>query len=327
MNYNEALNIFEQLFNQKLGENEAREFLIELFNRGENHEEIAAAATVMRKYSIKLELDESIKEKLIDNCGTGGDKSGSFNISSTVSIVLASGGLYVAKHGNRSVTSKSGSADMLEALGVNLNLDLEQERELLLKTGFTFLFAQKHHPCMSFIMPIRKSIAHRTIFNILGPLSNPANVKKQFIGVFDKNFVPKICEALKLLDTKKAIVVSSHDGLDEISLSDNTTVGLLEHGICSYFDLNPTKYGFKRYGLENIKGGDANINANITKEILQNKLHGAYRDIVVINASLAFLAGDLVNSIEDGVQLANNLIDSGKCAEKLEQIIEVSNSL
>ncbi|NWF66435.1 MAG: anthranilate phosphoribosyltransferase [Campylobacterales bacterium] len=327
MNYNEALEMFEQLFNQKLSFDEAREFLIELFNRGENYEEIAAATVVMRKHSIKLDLDESIKDKLIDNCGTGGDKSGSFNISTTVSIILASGGLYVAKHGNRSITSKSGSADMLEALGVNLNLNLEQEKELLLKSGFTFLFAQRHHPCMSFIMPIRKSINHRTIFNILGPLSNPANVKKQFIGVFDKSFVPKICEALQLLDTKKAIVVSSHDGLDEISLSDNTTVGLLEHGICSYFDLNPTQYGFKRYGLDDIKGGDANINATITKEILQNRLHGAYRDIVVMNASLAFLVGDVVNSIEDGVELASTLIDSGKCAEKLEQIIEVSNSI
>jgi len=172
--FEEARAKFERLFRGEMPERDAREYLVSLYKRGESAEEIAAAVDVMRSHSIKLEMEESLRDKLIDVVGTGGDKSGSFNISSTVALILASMGAYVAKHGNRAVTSNSGSADMLEALGINLNLTPGQQVRMLEETGFTFMFAVNHHPAMKYIMPIRKSLPHRTIFNILGPLTNPA---------------------------------------------------------------------------------------------------------------------------------------------------------
>ena len=185
--FNTAKMKFDDIFENRLPEDEVREFLIELYERGETSAEIAGAASAMRDHLIPLPIHYDLKEKIIDNCGTGGDKSNSFNISTTVSILLASCGSYVAKHGNRSITSKSGSADMLEALNIKLDLSLENSAKMLEDTGFTFMFAQNHHPAMKYIMPIRKSIPHRTIFNILGPLSNPATVSKQLIGVFDQS--------------------------------------------------------------------------------------------------------------------------------------------
>ena len=181
MTYQEAVDKFSLLFENKMSEEEAKKFLIDMYEKGESSAEIAAAAKVMREHSIKLPIPEDLREKLIDNCGTGGDKSNTFNISTTTSLVLASGGCYVAKHGNRSITSKSGSADMLEALGINLNLKVSEQVKMLEDTGFCFIFAQNHHPAMRYITPIRKSLPHRTIFNILGPLTNPAGVKKQLI--------------------------------------------------------------------------------------------------------------------------------------------------
>jgi anthranilate phosphoribosyltransferase len=236
---------FDDIFENKLPEDEVREYLIELYERGETAAEIAGAASAMRDHLIPLPLHYSLKEKLIDNCGTGGDKSNSFNISTTVSIVLAACGCYVAKHGNRSITSKSGSADMLEALGLNLNLSLENTAKMLEDTGFCFMFAQNHHPAMKYVMPIRKSIPHRTIFNILGPLANPATVSKQLIGVFSDSYINKMITALTLLDTNRAMVVSSKDGMDEISISDVTYATSLINERTSDFIIDPQEYGMK----------------------------------------------------------------------------------
>ncbi|MEA1914154.1 MAG: anthranilate phosphoribosyltransferase, partial [Campylobacterota bacterium] len=204
---------FDDIFENRLAKEEVRKYLIELYEKGETAEQIAAAASAMREHLIPLNVPYGLKEELIDNCGTGGDKSNSFNISTTVSILLAACGSKVAKHGNRSITSNSGSADMLEALGINLALTLPKQIKMLEETGFVFMFAINHHPAMKFIMPIRKSIDHRTIFNILGPLSNPATVHKQLIGVFSKEYIPKIAKALTLLRAKRAMVVSSEDGM------------------------------------------------------------------------------------------------------------------
>ena len=228
--FNAAKLRFDDIFENRLPEEEVREYLVELYERGETAAEIAGAASAMRDHLIPLPVHYDLKEKLIDNCGTGGDGSNSFNISTTVSILLASCGCYVAKHGNRSITSKSGSADMLEALGVNLNLSLENSAKMLEDVGFTFMFAQNHHPCMKYIMPIRKSIPHRTIFNILGPLSNPATVSKQLIGVFDKSYINKLAYAMDMLDAKRTMIVSSKDGMDEISISDITYASSLYNG-------------------------------------------------------------------------------------------------
>jgi anthranilate phosphoribosyltransferase len=318
---------FDDIFENRMSEEKVKDYLIELYERGESAEEIASAASAMRDHMVPLTLDPKMTERLIDNCGTGGDKSNSFNVSTTVSILLAACGCFVAKHGNRSITSNSGSADMLEALGVNLDLTLSKQAKMIEETGFMFMFAINHHPAMKHIMPIRKSLSHRTIFNILGPLSNPASVKKQLIGVFDKSYVPVMAEALTKLNTKRAMVVSSADGMDEISISDVTHAAFVERGNVREFILDPREYGFDLYPKEEILGGDAKQNAEITRGVLSGDIIGAKRDIVLINAGAALLVEGWVNSTEEGIEMARDAINSGKAIQKLEQIVKVSNEL
>jgi anthranilate phosphoribosyltransferase len=318
---------FDDIFENRLPEPEVREFLIELYNRGESAREIAAAADAMRDHFIPLPVPEHLQSELIDNCGTGGDKSGSFNISTTVSILLASCGCKVAKHGNRSITSKSGSADMLEALGINLSLTAKKQVAMLEDTGFVFMYAINHHPAMKYIMPIRKSIPHRTIFNILGPLTNPARATKQLIGVFDKEFVPKIAEALKLLESEKAMIVSSADGMDEISICDITYASMLENGQIKDFVIDPREFGLKLYDTSEIKGGNAKENAEITRAILDGSTSGAKLDIVLINAAAALIVDGKAKDFKKGIEIAREAINSGKAMDKLDEIIKVSNSL
>ena len=327
MTYSEARSAFEKLFGGNMDEKEARELLIEMAERGESADEIAAAAEVMRANSVKLPVPEDLREELIDNCGTGGDKSGSFNISTTVSLLLAGAGCKVAKHGNRSITSRSGSADMLEALGIRLDLTPVQQVQMLQECGFAFIFAVLHHPAMKFIMPIRKSIPHRTIFNILGPLSNPAGVEKQLIGVFDPAYVPKMAEALKKLGSRRAMVVSSLDGLDEISVSDRSEAVILEKGSLKKITIDPEEFGIERASFDEIKGGDAAENAKITHSILSGETKGAKRDIVLINAAAALIVDGRARDFEEGLQIARETIDSGRAKEALEKIVKVSNSL
>lgn len=325
--FNAAKLKFDDIFENRLSEEEVREYLIELYERGETAAEIAGAASAMRDHLIPLPVHYSLKEKLIDNCGTGGDKSNSFNISTTVSILLSACGSYVAKHGNRGITSKSGSADMLEALGVNLNLSLENSAKLLEETGFTFMFAQNHHPAMKYIMPIRKSIPHRTIFNILGPLSNPATVSKQLIGVFDKSYINKIAYALDMLDTKRSIIVSSRDGMDEISISDITYATSLFNGKIEDFEINPEEYGMSMSDKSEIIGGDAIFNAKLTSDLLSKKLIGAKLNIVLLNAAAALVVDEKARDFKEGIDIAKDAILSGKAKEKLEQLIKISNQL
>ena len=327
MRYEEAYKKFEKLFNNQMDEEEAKKFLIELYKKGESAEEIAAAAKVMREHSIKLPVPEDLREKLIDIVGTGGDKSGSFNISSTVAILLASLGSFVAKHGNRSITSKSGSADMLEALGINLNLSPQNQVKMLEATGFCFIFAINHHPAMKHIMPIRKSLPHRTIFNILGPLTNPADAKKYLLGVFDKSFIPKIAKALTMIDTKKAIIVSSNDGMDEISVSDITYASEVKDKKIRDFIIDPRDYNIAYSPFSAILGGDAKTNAKITRDILSGEIKGAKLDIVLLNAAAALVADEKVDLIEDGIKMAKEAIESKKAINKLNEIIEFSNKL
>lgn len=316
---------FDDIFENRLPEEEVRDYLVKLYEKGETAEDIASAASAMREHLIPLNIPYTLKEELIDNCGTGGDKSNSFNISTTVAIVIASCGSKVAKHGNRSITSNSGSADMLEHLGVNLNINNDDQVKMLEKTGFCFMFAQNHHPAMKFIMPIRKSIPHRTIFNILGPLSNPAMVHKQIIGVFDKAFVSKIANAMALLGAKRAMVVSSNDNMDEISVSDVTHAAFVDHGSIREFIIDPREYGFDLYDKSEIVGGTPAQNAQITKGILEGSIEGAKRDIVILNAAVALLVDAKVHSTEEGIAMAKEAINSGTALKKLEEIIEVSN--
>ena len=325
--FNAAKLKFDDIFENRLSQEEVREYLLELYERGETAAEIAGAASAMRDHLIALPIHEDLRAKAIDVVGTGGDKSYSFNISSTVSILLAACGCYVAKHGNRSVTSKSGSADMLEVLGINLNLDLESTAKMLEETGFAFMFANNHHPCMKYITPVRKTIPHRTIMNILGPLCNPASVTKQVIGVFDKSYINRIATALDLLDSKRAMILSSNDGMDEISVSDITYATLLINGKITDIEINPENYGIPLASKDDIMGEGPEFNAKLTSDILSKKIVGAKLDIVLINTAAALIIDEKARDFKDGIDMAKAAIISGAAKEKLEQIIQVSNRL
>jgi len=318
---------FERLFNNEMSTEEARAFLVDLYEKGESGSDIAAAASVMREHSIKLSLSDELKEKAIDVVGTGGDKSGSFNISTTVSLLLASLGRVVAKHGNRSVTSNSGSTDVLEALGINLDLSIDNKIKMLEETGFCFFPATDHHPAMKHIMPIRKSIDHRTIFNILGPLTNPAGAEKYLLGVFDPAYIKRIADALLELGAKRACVVSSHDGMDEISLACNSSFAYVESNRILEGEINPETFGFKLAPKEAILGGDANFNAQITRDIFVGKEQGAKRDIILINAAFALFVDGNVRDIQEAVEIAKEGLDSGKASENLERMAKLSQEL
>jgi len=318
---------FEKLFNNELSTADARAFLVDLYEKGETFEEIATAAAVMREHAVKLPISELLQEQAIDVVGTGGDKSGSFNVSTTVSLLLASLGSVVAKHGNRSITSNSGSADVLESLGVNLNLTPEQQVKMLEETGFCFIFAMNHHPAMKHIMPIRKSIDHRTIFNILGPLTNPAGAKKYLLGVFDPAYIERMAKALVELKASRAFVVSSNDGMDEISLSTTTPFAYVEGGIVSQGVIDPEAFGFKLAPKEAILGGTATDNAQITRDIFTGESNNAMRDIVILNAAFALFADGKVRDIQEAFEMARSGLESGKAREHLDLIAKVSNGL
>jgi len=328
MTYDEAIVKFTALFNHEMSDEDMREFLAGIkLDESTPVAVIAAAAHVMRSFAIALPISDELRNNALDIVGTGGDKIGSFNISSTVALLTASCGATVAKHGSRSITSKSGSADMFEALGVRLDLSIEQSAKLLEETGFTFMFAQNHHPAMKFIVPVRKSIPDKTIFNILGPLTNPAGVKKSMLGVFDKAFVPKMAEALKINGAKSALVVSSNEGMDEISISDVTYTSLLKGDDTQEFIIDPQEYGIKKAPLQAIIGGDARVNANILRNIFDDTATEAQRDIVLINTAASLMVDGLARDIHDGLEMAREAIANARPKVKLKQIIEISNKL
>lgn len=328
MNYKESKLAFTSLFNHEMSDAKMREFLLSMtLDEHTSVSSIAAAAEVMRSYALALPISEELSSNALDVVGTGGDKIGSFNISSTVALLTSACGSSVAKHGSRSITSKSGSADMFEALGVRLDLSIQNTAKLLEESGFTFMFAQNHHPCMKFIMPIRKSLSDKTIFNILGPLTNPAGAKKSLLGVFDKAFVPKMAEALKINGATSTMVVSSKEGMDEISISDITYASQLRDGIVHEFVLDPEEYGIKRVPLKAIMGGDARENAQILLNIFDSSATDAQRDIVLINTACALVVDGLARDIQDGLEMAREAILNLRAKKKLKQIIEISNKL
>lgn len=319
---------FEALFEHRLSDEQMREFLLSLpLNAQTSSSMIATAAEVMKQHAIGLKVPSALQDQLIDVVGTGGDKSGSFNVSSTVSLLLAGCGAYVAKHGNRSITSKSGSADVLEYMGMKLDLSLEQTALLLEETGFAFLFAQYHHPAMKFIMPIRRSIPEKTVFNILGPLTNPVGLSKILLGVFDEVFVPKMVQAAQLGGMKSAIVVSSREKMDEISISDITYAARLYDGKIDYFEIDPQMVGIKKASFEAILGGEAPQNAQIMLDVFNNRATDAQRDIVLINAAYALIADGMARDVQEGLEIARDGLLSGKASQKLSQIIAVSSKL
>ena len=328
MTYQQSKEKFESLFAHEMSDSQMREFLVEMtLDADTSTESIAAAAEVMRSHAIALPISQELSDKSLDVVGTGGDKIGSFNVSSTVALLCSACGSSVAKHGSRSITSKSGSADMFESLGVRLDLSIKQSAKLLEEVGFCFMFAQNHHPAMKFIMPVRKSIPDKTIFNILGPLTNPAGVKKSLLGVFDKAFVPKMAEALRINGATSTMVVSSREGMDEISISDITYASQLKNGVVHEFEIDPEEYGIKRVPLKAIIGGDADENAKILHDIFNDKATQAQRDIVLINAASALMVDGKARDIQDGLDMASEVIKTFKAKEHLSKIIEISNKL
>jgi len=324
LSYEAAKSAFNALFEGRLSEEETKSFLVSLYEKNESEEEIRAAVEVMRNFMVKFETPSEIQELLFDNCGTGGDKSGSFNISTTVSFVLASLGLFVAKHGNRSITSKSGSADMLEALGVKIELDTQSAKlAVLLESGFAFLFAPTYHPALKHIMPIRKSLSHRTIFNLLGPLCNPAGVKRHLIGVYDYSLAAKCAKALMDTGSKSGVIVCGNDGMDEASVCAPSRYAMFSGETITERELNPKKL----YPREAIAGGDAIQNAAITLSILKNEADEAKSDVVKLNTALALLAFGRARDIQDGLEMADYALKSSKAYETLKKVISVSNKV
>ena len=298
-------------------------FLVGLRMKGETVDEITAAASVMRELAAGVKVEG---EHVVDIVGTGGDGINTFNISTASTFVVAAAGGTVAKHGNRSVSSKSGSADLLEAAGVNLDLSPEQVGQCIVEVGVGFMFAPKHHSAMKHAIGPRKEMAVRTIFNVLGPLTNPAGAPNQLLGVFTKELVEPLAEVLKALGSNHVLVVHSADGMDEISIADETYVTELKGGEISSYTIKPEQFGLQRGKLEDLQVDGAQQSLDVIKSVFANT-PGAARDIVIMNAGAAIYAADLVDSLEAGIAKATDIIASGAAQAKLDELVTLSSSL
>lgn len=321
LTYQEAEEVMDEIMSGKATPVQMSAYLTALALKGETIDEITASAAGMRAHCIKLLHDMDVLEIV----GTGGDGSNSFNISTTASLVIAAGGVPVAKHGNRAASSKSGAADVLEALGVKITIPPEKSQELLKKIGICFLFAQNYHIAMKYVAPIRKELGIRTVFNILGPLSNPAGANMELMGVYDEALVEPLAQVMANLGVTRGMVVFGQDSLDEISMSAPTSVCEIKDGKFTSYVLTPEQFGYERCTKEELQGGTPQENAEITKAILEGKETGAKRHAVCLNAGAALYIAGKADSIEAGVKLAEQLINSGAALKKLEEFIEKSN--
>lgn len=321
LTYQEAEEVMDEIMSGKATPVQMSAYLTALALKGETIDEITASAAGMRAHCIKLLHDMDVLEIV----GTGGDGSNSFNISTTASMVIAAGGVPVAKHGNRAASSKSGAADVLEVLGVKITIPPEKSQELLKKIGICFLFAQNYHIAMKYVAPIRKELGIRTVFNILGPLSNPAGANMELMGVYDKALVEPLAQVMANLGVTRGMVVFGQDSLDEISMSAPTSVCEIKDGKFTSYVLTPEQFGYERCTKEELQGGTPQENAEITKAILEGKETGAKRHAVCLNAGAALYIAGKAASIEAGVKMAEQLIDSGAALKKLEEFIEKSN--
>ncbi|MFH1458367.1 MAG: anthranilate phosphoribosyltransferase [Candidatus Omnitrophota bacterium] len=310
----------EEIMTGKVDTRDIVSFLTLLSNKGETAEELTVAAKIMRRYSTRIHTRHEV---ILDTCGTGGDQSGLFNVSTAVAFVAAGSGIAVAKHGNRSVSSCCGSADILEALGIDILMGKEKIEKCLDEIGIAFLFAQNLHPAMKYAMPARKQIGKRTLFNILGPLTNPAGATHQLIGVFDKRWAHVLAEVLGYLGSVHALVIHGEDGLDEISTTAATHVWEEHKGTIKNYQITPEEFGFKKARREDLLGGTAVDNAKILTGILKGE-PGPRREIVLFNAAAAIYVADKARSIQEGLELARESIDSKKAYEKLELLKEYS---
>lgn len=296
-------------------------YLTALSLKGETIAEITGSAAGMREHCIKILCDQDVLEIV----GTGGDGSNSFNISTTSSIIIASGGVPVAKHGNRAASSRCGAADVLEALGINIDIDASKSKEILKQSNICFLFAQNYHIAMKYIAPIRQELGIRTVFNILGPLTNPAGANLQVMGVYDETLVEPLARVLCNLGVRRAMVVYGQDCLDEISLSAATTVCEVKDGTFSTYEIKPEDFGLQRCNKEDLVGGTPKQNAKITLDILNGEL-GPKRDAVLLNAGAGLYVAGKTNTLQQGVEMVKELIDSGKARAKLDEFIQATNA-
>lgn len=313
----EAGAVMDEIMTGQASHVQTAAYLVALSAKGETIEEVTGSAERMRSHALQVEHGQT---RIFEIVGTGGDGAGSFNISTTSAMVIAAAGVKVAKHGNRAASSRSGAADCLEALGVNINLSPAESCKLLEDIGMSFLFAQTYHKSMKYVAPVRKELEIRTIFNLLGPLTNPARATEQLLGVYSEELVEPMARVLSNLGVKKGMVVYGQDGIDEISVSAPTMVCFFENGVFLNQVLYPEDLGFKRHKKEDLKGGDPKENAAITRAIFEGEL-GPKRDAVLLNAGAGLFVAGVVESIKDGVHLAAKLIDEGIVLDKLTQLI------
>lgn len=316
----EARECMNEIMNGEATDVQMSSYLTALSLKGETIDEITGSAAGMREHCIKLLNDEEVLEIV----GTGGDGSNSFNISTTSSVVIAASGIKVAKHGNRAASSKCGAADVLEKLGVKIDVSPKKSATILNEINICFLFAQNYHIAMKYVAPVRRELGIRTVFNILGPLTNPAGASMQVMGVYDETLVEPLAKVLNNLGVKRAMVVYGQDSLDEISLSAPTSVCEVKDGTYTSYTITPEQFGFKRCQKEDLVGGDPEYNAKITRDILGGK-KGPKRDAVLLNAGAAIYIAGRTKTMQEGVELAAKLIDEGKALAKLEQFIEETN--
>ena len=324
LTYDEAYQVMNEIMNGETSQVQNAAFLAALSTkstRAETIDEISGCAAAMREHALKVEHDFEALEIV----GTGGDGAHSFNISTTAAMVLAGAGVKVAKHGNRAASSSSGTADCLEALGVNIDLEPEKCERLLKEVGICFLFAQKYHTSMKYVGAIRKELGIRTVFNILGPLTNPARPCYQVLGVYDGLLVEPLAKVLMSLGVKKGVVVYGQDKLDEISISAPTTVCDFENGRHRTYTIQPEDFGMKTASKEDIAGGTPQENAKITTDILGGRITGPKRDVVLLNAGAGLYAAGKAAALAEGVKLAGDIIDSGAALAKLEELKKASN--
>jgi len=322
LNEAEMMEVMDEVMEGKATPAQIAAFITALRIKGETIDEVTGSARIMRQKATRIDARSSI---IVDTCGTGGDGMKTFNISTTSAFVVAAAGIVVAKHGNRAVSSGCGSADVLEALGVNISAPPEIVEECIHQIGIGFLFAPKLHGAMKYAIGPRREIGIRTIFNILGPLTNPAGATSQLIGVYNPKLTEMFAGVLKNLGTKRAFVVHGSDGLDEATVTGETRVTELKDGLITTYNIDPIDLFGDVFPVDALRGGDASINAEITKGVLTGK-NGACRSIVVLNSALAIMAGEKAKTLKEGIAIAEECIDTGAAIKKLQSLIELSNS-
>ncbi|MQS89219.1 anthranilate phosphoribosyltransferase [Companilactobacillus mishanensis] len=319
LTFDETNQVIDEIMTGKTTSIQISSFLTALSVKKETVEEIAGAADAMRAHALEFDADEPVLEIV----GTGGDHSNSFNISTTSALVVAATGIPVAKHGNRAASSKSGAADVLESLGVQINLDPKQSEAILNEIGICFLFAQEYHKAMKYVAPVRKELGIRTLFNVLGPLANPAHATSQVLGVYDENLVEPMAKVLDQIGVKNAMVIHGQDGFDEASISAPTTIMEVHNGKFTKYEITPEQFGLKRADKSEVIGGTPEENAQITLDVLNGK-QGAKRDVILLNSALAIHTAKPEINLEDAIDIARNAIDNGLAIQKLNDFVKLT---